>query len=183
MKKVLVVVDMQKDFIDGALGTQEAVAIVPHVVEKIEEAKKNHIDIYVTLDTHTEDYLNTQEGANLPVPHCIKHTKGWALDSNIQAVMDSSMYTAIEKGAFGSPDLAQQVKALYEAHHEEGVEVELVGVCTDICVITNALLIKAAAPEVKISVDASCCAGVTPASHQTALEAMKMCQIAVVNGN
>lgn len=183
MKKVLVIVDMQKDFIDGALGTQEAVAIVPRVVEKIEEAQRDNVAIYVTLDTHTEDYLKTQEGANLPVPHCIKNTKGWALDEKIQAIMDSSTYTAIEKGAFGSPDLAQQMKALYEAHQKEGVEVELIGVCTDICVITNALLIKAAAPEVKISVDASCCAGVTPGSHQTALEAMKMCQIAVVNGN
>lgn len=183
MRKILVVVDMQNDFITGSLGTAEAVAIVPKVVEKIKAYQEAGETVYFTKDTHSEDYLETQEGRNLPVPHCIKGTKGWELASEIQALEEelqrvSEEIITYEKGIFGGETLANTIRSQIEDESE--VEIELVGLCTDICVLSNAILLKTYIPEVVIKVDASCCAGVTPASHINALEAMKMCQIQIV---
>ncbi|MGL4737204.1 MAG: cysteine hydrolase family protein [Cellulosilyticaceae bacterium] len=183
MKKILVVVDMQKDFIDGALGTVEAVAIVPYVVAKIQAYQENGDCIYFTMDTHHTDYLETQEGANLPVPHCIRGTQGWQFGEGIEALAkkvagESEMQQIYEKGIFGSAQLAQDLQVIIG---EEECVIELVGLCTDICVLSNAILLKTYMPEVKVIVDAKGCAGVTPASHHNALEAMKMCQIQVIN--
>lgn len=172
MKELLVVVDMQKDFIDGALGTQEAVKIVEPVAAKIKAAKDQGKDIIFTKDTHHKDYLMTQEGRKLPVPHCIKGTQGWELDVRLLDLAQGCQ--VLEKPAFGSMELAQIAG---EKGYEE---IELVGLCTDICVISNAMLLKSSLPEALIRVDASCCAGVTPESHRNALEAMKVCQIQVV---
>ncbi len=172
MSKILIVIDMQNDFIDGALGTNEAVAIVQKVRNRILEYKHSNNAVIFTRDTHTDNYLQTQEGTNLPVPHCIKDTYGWQVSKEL---MYESM-TVIDKPTFGSTVLAEMLKDHYKC-----TEVELVGLCTDICVISNALLIKALLPEVKITVNASCCAGVTPESHKIALNAMKMCQINVIN--
>ena len=169
--KYLIVVDMQNDFIDGALGTKEAQAIVPYVKKKIESYKNDKI--YFTRDTHGEDYLETQEGRNLPVPHCIKGTHGWQISEELQTFGCE----VLDKPTFGSVALSKLIK------EDNPESVELCGLCTDICVISNAMLIKAALPEVKISVDASCCAGVTPKSHQNALSAMKMCQIEILQEN
>lgn len=171
--KVLVVVDMQKDFIDGALGTPEAQAIVPKVIEKIKEFDGR---VLATRDTHEENYMETQEGKNLPVPHCIKNTDGWEIHPEIAVLTE----TPIDKPTFGSTGLGQVLKAYHE--QEEAIEsITLIGLCTDICVISNALLLKAYLPEIPVIVDASCCAGVTPESHKQALGAMKMCQIEIVN--
>lgn len=168
--KLLIVVDMQKDFIDGALGTSQAVAIVPKVREKIEAYRAAGDMVIFTRDTHGENYLTTQEGRNLPVVHCVKGTPGWGIAAELP-VGDSAV---VDKPTFGSVSLAHRVARL------EGLEaIELVGLCTDICVISNALLLKVTLPELPISVDAACCAGVTPESHKNALAAMKMCQIAV----
>lgn len=171
MKKILVVVDMQKDFVDGALGTAEAVQIVGNVVEKI-----NSFDgeIIVTYDTHFENYMNTAEGEKLPVPHCIKGTDGWELDKNVQSALSGKEYVSVEKVTFGSVDLP---KLIEEKANGEDFTAELVGLCTDICVVSNALLLKASFPEKRISVDAKCCAGVTPETHEAAITTMKMCQI------
>ncbi|MBE7016519.1 MAG: cysteine hydrolase [Ruminococcaceae bacterium] len=174
MKKVLIVVDMQKDFVDGALGTKEAVAIVDNVVRKIEGFDG---DIIVTYDTHSENYMETQEGKNLPVPHCIKGTDGWMLDAEVQKAIDKKNCKIIEKPTFGSVELPCYIK---ENYLPEDIEIELIGLCTDICVVSNALLLKANFLETKVSVDASCCAGVTPESHLAALTTMKMCQVKVV---
>ena len=176
MKKILVVVDMQKDFVDGALGTSEAVAIVDNVVNKIE---KFDGDIIVTYDTHFESYMETQEGKNLPVPHCIKGTDGWQLDSKVQAALANKAYRVIEKPTFGSTELPEYIKVNYS---NTEVEFELIGLCTDICVVSNALMLKANFIESKVSVDASCCAGVTVDSHNAALTTMKMCQVNVIGG-
>lgn len=165
---------MQKDFVDGALGTKEAVAIVDNVVNKI---NGHDGDIFVTYDTHFENYMETSEGKKLPVPHCIKGTDGWKLNDKVQAALAAKTYTEVEKITFGSVDLPQLVK---KAVGDGEFEIELVGLCTDICVVSNALLLKATFPEVAISVDASCCAGVTPDTHNAALATMKMCQINVV---
>lgn len=174
MKKLLIVVDMQNDFIDGALGTKEAVAIVPNVEKKMKEFQG---DIICTRDTHFENYLDTQEGKNLPVPHCIKGTDGWNLASGIASLCETRDGQILDKITFGSRELP---KLLEEKYPEGFDEVELAGLCTDICVISNAMVLKAWFPEVKITVDASCCAGVTPQSHKNALEAMKMCQINII---
>ena len=174
MKKLLVVVDMQKDFVDGALGSKEAVAIVDNVVNKIDGFDG---DIIVTYDTHAENYMETQEGKNLPVPHCIKGTDGWKLDAKVQKAVDKKEYKAIEKPTFGSTTLPEYIKANY---NPDEIEIELIGLCTDICVVSNALLMKANFLETKVSVDASCCAGVTPDSHNAALATMKMCQVNVI---
>jgi len=171
MKKILIVVDMQKDFVDGALGTKEAIAIVDNVVNKIESFEG---DIIVTYDTHSENYMETQEGKKLPVPHCIKGTDGWKLDKKVQAAVDKKGFYAIEKPTFGSTELVEYIKNNYDIND---VEIELIGLCTDICVVSNALLLKASFTETSISVDASCCAGVTVDSHNAALTTMKMCQI------
>lgn len=171
MKKLLIVVDMQTDFVTGALGTKEAQAIVPMVAEKIKKAKEDGTDVIFTLDTHEENYLDTQEGKQLPVPHCIKNTEGWMLVPQLRPLSGGCM--SVEKPTFGSTRLAHIVgKAGYD-------EIELIGLCTDICVISNAMILKASVPETPISVDASCCAGVTPESHANALAAMKMCQITI----
>ena len=168
--KILVVVDMQNDFIDGALGTKEAIAIVPNVVEKIKNFDGDKI--IFTRDTHEENYMETQEGKNLPVPHCIRGTNGWELNPEIEALRKEE---AVDKPSFGSMELASYLKEL------DGVEsIEFVGLCTDICVISNVMITKAALPEVPVIVDASCCAGVTPESHKNALEAMKMCQVKII---
>ncbi len=167
--KVLVVVDMQNDFIDGALGTGEAVAIVPKVVEKVKGFQGG---VIFTRDTHPEDYMNTAEGKKLPVPHCICGTAGWEIAPQLEELRQTP---PVDKVTFGSTALPQIVAQLGEVE-----EITLVGLCTDICVISNALILKAHFPEVPIIVDASCCAGVTPASHNNALEAMKMCQIDVI---
>lgn len=174
MKKILIVVDMQKDFIDGSLGTKEAVAIVDNVTKKIESFDG---DIIVTYDTHSENYTETQEGKNLPVPHCIKGTDGWELNGKVQAALSKKAYKAIEKPTFGSLELIEYIKANYDP---DETEIELIGLCTDICVVSNALLIKANFLETRVSVDSACCAGVTPESHGAALTTMKMCQINVI---
>lgn len=171
MKKVLVVVDMQKDFIDGALGTKEAVAIVDDVAETI---KSFDGEVVFTRDTHFDNYMETQEGKNLPVPHCIKDTDGWQLDKKLEVLRTDDM-RVFDKLTFGSVELAAYLK-----ENKELEQVTLVGLCTDICVISNALLIKANLPEVEIRVIEKCCAGVTTQSHVNALEAMKMCQIQIV---
>lgn len=178
MKKILVVVDMQNDFIDGALGTKEAVAIVPGVIEKIGSYEPDCI--YATRDTHGENYMGTQEGKNLPVPHCIKGTKGWEVADSVAAAMPQAIY--VDKPSFGSPALAHMLAGVLAGEcngDSSALEIELIGLCTDICVVSNAMLLKAAMPEVKISVDPACCAGVTPASHEAALTTMRMCQIQV----
>ena len=167
--KILVVVDMQKDFIDGALGTPEACAIVPHVIEKIKEYERDGGKIIFTKDTHLDDYLETREGRMLPVKHCIKGTEGHDIPPEILR----GHTTVFEKLTFGSLDLALYLEGL------DFDEVELVGLCTDICVVSNALLIKARFPEREVTVDSSCCAGVTPATHDAALTTMKMCQIII----
>lgn len=171
MKKFLIVVDMQKDFVDGALGTKEAVEIVEKVVEKI---KGFEGDIFVTYDTHFDNYMQTNEGKHLPVPHCIKNTDGWQLNSDVSFALNGREYTAVEKNTFGSVDLpgliAQRVG-------EEPFEIQLIGLCTDICVVSNALLLKANFPEAEIFVDPACCAGVTPQAHQAAIDTMRSCQI------
>ena len=168
--KILIVVDMQNDFIDGALGTKEAVAIVGNVKAKIEEYRQKGLPVIFTRDTHGEGYMTTQEGKNLPVPHCIKGTEGW----EISPELDAGDSLIIDKPTFGSKELGEYLAGI------DGLkEVELVGLCTDICVISNAMLIKAFMPEVRVSVDSSCCAGVTPESHSNALGSMKMCQIEI----
>ncbi|MBQ8504494.1 MAG: cysteine hydrolase [Clostridia bacterium] len=168
--KVLIVVDMQNDFIDGALGTNEAVKIVPFVKEKIGLYRKNGDTVIFTRDTHEENYMDTVEGKNLPVPHCIRNTEG----REISKELDTGDCKIIDKPTFGSTELAEYLKSLTDIE-----EIELIGLCTDICVISNTLLIKAAMPETKICVDSSCCAGVTPESHENALNAMKMCHIEI----
>lgn len=173
MQNILVVVDMQNDFIDGALGTAEAVAIVPNVLEKI---KSFSGPVLFTRDTHPEKYLETQEGRRLPVPHCIKGTDGWQIRPELDALRTTP---AIDKPTFGSVELMQ---TLLSMNAEEPVSsLTFIGLCTDICVISNVMLAKAALPELNITVDAACCAGVTPATHKNALEAMKMCHIDIIN--
>ena len=179
MKKVLIVVDMQNDFITGSLGTKEAEAIVPRVIKKIEDYKARGERVFFTRDTHFEDYLTTQEGTKLPVEHCIKSTWGWELAASIENEVEPNT-PVIDKLTFGSTALGEQIKALND---KEAVEVELVGLCTDICVVSNALILKAYCPEMPLTVDASCCAGVTPETHTSALTTLKMCQVNVINEN
>ncbi len=174
MQDILIVVDMQKDFIDGALGTPEAQAIVPNVVQKVKEFQGK---VFYTRDTHEGNYMDTQEGHNLPVPHCIRGTAGWEIHPELEELRTNSGEKVLDKVTFGSVELGQVLKEIDEK--EAISSITLVGLCTDICVISNAMIVKAFLPEVKILVDASCCAGVTPKSHDTALEAMKMCQIEI----
>lgn len=169
---VLVVVDMQNDFIDGALGTKEAVAIVPRVVEKI---KGFDGIVLATRDTHGKDYLSTQEGKNLPVEHCIKGSEGWKIREEIEALLQEE---PIDKPTFGSSALGEKLVRINE--NEKIDTITFIGLCTDICVISNAMIAKAFLPEVPVLVDASCCAGVSVESHTQALEAMKMCQIQII---
>lgn len=170
MSKVLIVVDMQNDFIDGALGTKEAVAIVPYVKEVIENFEGK---VFFTRDTHFDNYMETQEGKNLPVPHCIKDTEGWQIRAELEALRATE---AIDKVTFGSKDLVDVL-----AKEENIEEITFVGLCTDICVISNIMVVKAFYPEIPLVVDAKGCAGVTVQSHLNALEAMKMCQVKIVN--
>lgn len=171
MSKVLVVVDMQNDFVSGSLGTKEAQEIVKPVVKKIKDRQAEGYKIFVTLDTHEVDYLNTQEGKNLPVEHCIRGSWGWQLEENVlEAVKDSKQY---EKVTFGSKELIQELAQM------QPEEIEFIGLCTDICVVSNVLGVKAWLPETPLSVDGRCCAGVTPQSHQAALDTMKSCQVMV----
>ena len=174
--RYLVVVDMQKDFIDGSLGTEEAQGIVEKVKEKILSYPKEMV--YATLDTHGENYLSTQEGKMLPVPHCIKGTEGWGLHPMLKDLILPDHF--FEKGSFGSLRLAESMRELFgQQENIEGASIELVGLCTDICVVSNALLLKAFLPEVPISVDSSCCAGVTKEKHLAALETLRSCQVEV----
>ena len=166
MKKCIVVVDMQNDFIDGSLGTKEAQEMLPRLVEKL--GTETTAELIFTQDTHSDDYLETQEGKKLPVRHCIKPEKGWEIAPALEPFARKAA-AIIEKPTFGSTRLPEAVG--------DFDEIELVGLCTDICVISNALLLKAFYPEKMICVDASCCAGVTPQSHENALNAMRMCQI------
>lgn len=165
--KTLIVIDMQNDFIDGALGTKEAQAIVPNVKKKIEKYKARGDEIIFTRDTHLVNYLETNEGKHLPVEHCIRGTYGWLISDEFD---NGVGYPTIDKYTFGFDGWI----------HYDFKEVELVGLCTDICVVSNALILKAMFPEINITVDASCCAGVTPESHKAALTTMKMCQINVI---
>lgn len=165
---ILIVVDMQNDFIDGSLGSIEAKSIVPNVIQKI---KAFQGVVLFTKDTHQSDYLNTNEGKNLPVEHCIENTNGWQLHPDIESLRNT---TCFNKSTFGSLELMNHLKNQTNLN-----SVTLIGLCTDICVISNAMLIKAAMPEIDIIVDQTCCAGVTTQSHLNALEAMKMCHIII----
>lgn len=173
MKKLLIVVDMQNDFVDGSLGTAEAVAIIPNIIDKINNWDG---DIIATLDTHSDDYLNTNEGKRLPVEHCIENTYGHKINTRVQKALfeskDSVSY--IQKRTFGSTALPEIIRGIDFDY------IELIGLCTDICVVSNALLLKANYPNTKIVVDATCCAGVTPESHKAALLTMNMCQIDII---
>ena len=170
MKKILIVVDMQNDFIDGALGSSEAVAIVPYVKELIERFDG---EVFFTRDTHAENYMQTQEGKNLPVMHCIKDSFGWQIRAELDALRKT---VPIDKPTFGSSELIDILRREGEIE-----SITFVGLCTDICVISNAMLTKAFFPEIPITVDAKGCAGVTPESHKRALDAMQMCQIKIIN--
>ena len=171
-EEYLIVVDMQNDFVTGSLGSKEAEKIVPNVLRKVNDFKGK---IYFTQDTHDEEYLSTQEGRCLPVKHCIYGTVGWELIDELKKLKEENQLRAYKKNAFGSVELAE---ALRRENEENGIKsVELIGLCTDICVVSNALLIKAFLPEVPVYVDAACCAGVTPESHMAALKTMKSCQI------
>ncbi len=174
---VLVIVDVQKDFITGALGTKEAEAIIEPLIKKIYSFDGI---ILLTKDTHDKNYLSTQEGKKLPVEHCIKGTPGWEIDSRVmEAVKEKRLdYKIFEKDTFGSMSLGEYIVKLYNEGKVE--QIEFVGICTDICVISNALLVKTMLPEVPIRVDAACCAGVTPETHEAALIAMKSCQIEII---
>ncbi|MBR5798997.1 MAG: cysteine hydrolase [Lachnospiraceae bacterium] len=180
MKKILIVVDMQNDFIDAALGTKEAVAIVPAVIEKIKNYKGELV--IATRDTHQKNYMETSEGKHLPVPHCIEGTYGWEIRSDIAEALDEVGAQVINKPTFGSVALAEKLTVLVQEWDlkEEDLEIELIGLCTDICVVSNALLLKANFPEAVIKLDSACCAGVTPESHEAALITMRMCQVEVV---
>lgn len=176
-KKILVVVDMQNDFIDAALGTAEAQAIVPAVVERIRQCREAGWTLIATLDTHGPDYMNTPEGKKLPVPHCIKGTPGWQLNADVAAALGSDILL-LEKPTFGSTQLPWLISDL--AQDSEHLTIELLGLCTDICVVSNALLLKAHFLHADIAVRRSCCAGVTPTTHEAALATMGCCQIDIV---
>lgn len=191
--KIVVVVDMQNDFIDGVLGTPEAQAIVPVMVDRLHELDDGETLLFFTKDTHSADYLETQEGKNLPIEHCIEGTPGWSINKQISSYTDygSNFLTysthdirksRVLKPTFGSLELANTIRGLVNDNpHIDIDEIILMGVCTDICVVSNALLLKAYCPETLITVDASCCAGVTPETHAAALTTMKSCQINVIN--
>ena len=173
--KILIVVDMQKDFVDGSLGTTEAQAIVPAVVKKAADYEG---EVIFTKDTHGKDYLSTREGKYLPVEHCVKGTAGWEFLPELEKICSENQCTVYEKETFGSVKLMEDLLQRQTAGEIE--EIELIGLCTDICVISNAMVIKANLPEAFIKVVENCCAGVTPQSHKNAVEAMRMCQVAVI---
>ena len=175
-KKILVVVDMQNDFCSegGSLSNPETIAIVPKVVNKIKEYAQAGWCIYATQDTHSKNYLNTQEGQKLPVPHCIRDSWGWKLNDEVEKALDENENVIWIKNVFGSISLAEIIESFYSP-----VEIEYIGVCTDICVISNALIYKSISKEAIVKVDSSCCAGTTPERHNAALEVMKSCQVEV----
>ena len=175
-RTILVAVDLQRDFIDGTLGTREAEAIVPAAAARIRELKDAGAEVYATLDTHGENYAETREGKRLPVPHCIRNTAGWELHPVIREALGDC--TLVEKPAFGSVRLPELIREKGKTDGE--MTIELLGLCTDICVVSNALLLKAFYPEMPLTSDSACCAGVTPASHEAALTTMKMCQIDII---
>lgn len=175
MKKILVIVDMQNDFVGGALGTEEAKSILPKVEDKIR--KFDGDGMYLTLDTHGEDYRETLEGKKLPIPHCIEGSVGHRLCEGIEKALEGKKYTAIKKNTFGSFKLAE---AICKDFGDSEIEIDICGLCTDICVVSNALILRAAFPNAEITLDASCCAGVTEKKHNAALETMRSCQIDVV---
>ena len=176
MSEFLIVVDMQNDFVSGALGTKEAQAILPYVAGRIAQGLQRGEKVLFTRDTHQADYLTTQEGQKLPVPHCIEESEGWQIVEPLQKYAKDAW--VVNKPTFGSVALAEHLQALQQHEAIEGIT--LLGLCTDICVISNALLLKAYFPEIKIRVEAAGCAGVTPESHENALRAMQMCQIEIL---
>lgn len=173
-RKKLVVIDVQNDFVTGSLGTKEAQAMLPRLIEKV---KAFDGEILMTRDTHEVDYMETQEGRMLPVPHCIRGTEGWALVPELEAIRVEQNLKVYDKPCFGSLELVADMKAAYERGELESLE--LVGICTDICVVSNALMLKSTMPELPMYVDAECCAGVTPEKHEAALEVMRSCQVNV----
>ena len=176
---ILIVVDMQKDFVDGALGTPEAVSIVPAVVDRIRSYRSAGDTVIATRDTHDENYLSSQEGRNLPVVHCVRGTPGWQLDKAVAEALGEGC-VIVDKPTFDSAELVRVLGGYAEAFGEENVHVELAGLCTDICVVSNALLIKAFYHEMPLSLDPGCCAGVTPEKHAAAIETMRSCQIRIL---
>lgn len=183
--KILVVVDMQNDFIDGALGSPEAQAAVPHVVAKIKEcAEDQRYVIFYTRDTHYEDYMSTSEGRHLPVPHCILGTDGWQVNADVMAASEGATFVDVQnKYTFGMQDIAALLESIPDVCDVENYEVEsieMIGVCTDICVVSNALILKAVYPEIPITVYSDCCAGTSIDAHEAALKVMQMCQIDVI---
>lgn len=177
-RDILVVIDMQNDFITGSLGTKEAEAVVPNVINKIIEYKNNNGFIIATQDTHQENYLETPEGKKLPVKHCIYQTPGWHLEKHVDEAIGDYPSIVIFKGTFGTNKLVEGIKRV--ARYMKEVNIELIGLCTDICVISNAILLKTTLPDANIKVDAFCCAGVTPELHRAALDVMKSCQIDII---
>ena len=175
-KKILIAVDLQNDFIDGALGTKEAEAIVPAAAARIREWREAGAEIFATLDTHEANYMETREGKKLPVPHCIRETEGWEMNPLIREAMGDG--TLVEKPTFGSIRLPEMLRE--RSAEGDRMTIELIGLCTDICVVSNALLLKAYFPEAQIAVNAKCCAGVTPEKHRAALETMQSCQIDIL---
>lgn len=173
--KVLIVIDMQNDFTTGVLGNEQTAAVVERVADEIKNFRENEKDgrIIATLDTHFADYLKTQEGKNLPVPHCIRYTEGWSFDPLVKEALGDD-FKVVEKLTFGAIDLPIVV-----GWEETIEEIRIIGVCTDICVISNAMIVKSAFPEIPVKVIADCCAGTTPESHENALNAMKACQIII----
>ena len=178
-ERILIAVDLQKDFIDGALGTAEAVAIVPAAAEKIRAWRTAGLPVVATIDTHGEDYMDSREGRFLPVPHCIRDSEGWLPDPQIAEALGDS--PRLCKPGFGSMELPALVRELTGAPEDgRGLYIELIGLCTDICVVSNAMILKAAFPEADMAVDPACCAGVTPEKHLAALETMASCQIEIM---
>ena len=175
-KRFLIVVDMQNDFIDGSLGTPEAQAIVPAVIQRVKDAKAAEDTVIATLDTHGDDYLETREGRWLPVPHCIQGIEGWRVHPGLAALLEGC--EQVQKTSFAAVRLPEVI--LREVGDADEVEIELIGLCTDICVVSNALVLKSAFPEADISVRRDCCAGVTPEKHEAALTTMASCQIDVI---
>jgi len=180
----LIVVDMQNDFVNGSLGTKEAQGIVPRVVNRIKRAKEQHEHIIFTKDTHQAEYLTTHEGKNLPVYHCVKGSEGWNIQQDVWDAVSGCVVTIFEKPAFGSLDLMEYMSDYIgnQGVNDKDLDIELVGLCTDICVVSNALMLRSVFPEAEISVRASCCAGVTPDKHNAALEVMRSCHIKVIEG-
>lgn len=181
---ILVVVDMQNDFIDGSLGTEGAQKIVDKVVEKVADFSGKAV--IFTKDTHDNKYLNTYEGKKLPVMHCIKGTQGWEISNKIKTCVDKYDTSIILKDTFGTFILSDRIKAYQYSKDGTYIDadkliIEIIGLCTDICVVSNAIILKAAFPNSQIIVDASCCAGTTPENHEKALDVMRSCHITVIN--